>query len=567
MRIGNRSGFILGSALLVVGLTLGQMSARLPAAVTLTVDGGAVQGVINPHIYGLNFADEALAADLQLLVNRWGGNATTRYNWQNDTSNRASDWYFENIPNDNSAPHLLPDSASSNQWIDQNVRTGTDSILTVPLIGWTPKSREYACGFSVSKYGAQAATDPWRPDCGNGLLPDWTTPITGNAPTDTSAPIDEMFVQDWMAHLIGRYGTAAAGGVRFYNLDNEPMLWNHTHRDVHPQAVGYDELRDLTVQYAAAIKAADSAAQTLGPVVWGWTAYFYSAKDQEPGGAWWNNPQDRNAHGGVPLVPWYLQQLAAYEQAHGVRILDYLDLHYYPQASGVALSAAGDAATQARRLRATRSLWDSTYVDESWINEPVQLIPRMRDWVDTNYPGTKLAITEYNFGGHEHINGALAQAEVLGIFGREGVDLATLWDPPTFDQPAAFAFRMYRNVDGAGGQFGNLSLAASSSAPDTLSIFAAQRSTDLAMTLMVVNKTAVSQTANVQLSGFTPDLTAAVYQYSAQDTSQIVTLPAQPVTASGFTAVVPANSITLFVLPPAGDSYWNYLPAVVSDSE
>jgi hypothetical protein len=50
----------------------------------------------------------------------------------------------------------------------------------------------------------------------------------------------------------------------------------------------------------------------------------------------------------------------------------------------------------------------------------------MRDWVDTWYPGTRLAITEYNWGGLDGLNGALAQADVLGIFGREGLALATL---------------------------------------------------------------------------------------------------------------------------------------------
>ena len=51
-------------------------------------------------------------------------------------------------------------------------------------------------------------------------------PITGNNPADTSVAIGPTFVQDWVRHLIGRYGTAAQGGVKFYNLDNEPGLWN-----------------------------------------------------------------------------------------------------------------------------------------------------------------------------------------------------------------------------------------------------------------------------------------------------------------------------------------------------
>jgi hypothetical protein len=158
---------------------------------------------------------------------------------------------------------------------------------------------------------------------------------------------------------------------------------------------------------------------TLGPVTWGWCAYFYSAADNCGPGT------DYASHGNVPFTPWYLQQMKAYDDAHSLRILDYLDMHYYPQAQGVALSDAGDAATQARRLRSTRSLWDPTYADESWIagvaeGPYVRLIPRMQEWVNAYYPGTKLAITEYNWGALDHINGALAQADVLGIFGARG---------------------------------------------------------------------------------------------------------------------------------------------------
>jgi hypothetical protein len=524
---------------------VGQMAG--PA---LRVDVGSARHPISPYIYGMNFADEGLAAELRLPVRRWGGNATTRYNWQTDTSNHASDWYFENIPNDNANPAALPDGSSSDQFVEQNLRTGTATLLTIPLIGWTPHGRAYGCGFSVAKYGAQQSVDPWRTDCGNGVRSNGSE-IAGNDPHDVSDTITPAFVQDWMRHLIGRYGGAAAGGVRFYNLDNEPMLWADTHRDVHADPPSYDELRDRTLAYAAAIKAVDAAAQTLGPAEWGWSGYFWSALDAAPGGAWWNNPQDRLAHGNIPLVEWYLQQLRGYEQQFGTRILDYLDLHYYPQAQGVSLSPAGDAATQARRLRTTRSLWDPSYSDESWIGEAVQLIPRMRDWVARNYAGTKLAIGEYNWGALDHINGALAQADVLGIFGREGLDLATLWDPPSAGQPGAFAFRLYRNADGSGGGFGDVAVSATSGDQGVVAIYAAQRSADAALTAIVINKSDAPQTSVLSWSGFTPAGSAAAFRYSGANLAAIVRLADQSVTATGFSATFPAASMTLFIVAPA----------------
>lgn len=538
----------------------------------IAIDVAADRQPISPHIYGMNFADEALANELRLPVNRWGGNSTTRYNWQIDAYNTASDWYFQNIPNANSNLAALPTGSASDRFVEQNLRTGSESFIAIPMIGWVAKRRPpgdahpYDCGFSIAKYGAQQANDwQWDPDCGNGRKPDGS-PITGNNPADTSAVVTPAFMRAWIVHLVARFGAATDGGVRFYNLDNEPDLWHETHRDVFPLALTYDQYRDTTIAYATAIKAADPAARTLGPAAFGWTGYWHSPRDSQNQD--WSSPDDRNAHGGVPFVPWYLGQLRAYEQANGVRLLDYLDLHYYPQASGVALGPAGDAATQARRLRSTRALWDPTYVDESWIAQAgpdggiVKLIPRMKQWVNDHYPGTLLAIGEYNWGGLEHLNGALTQADVLGIFGREGLDLATMWSPPTADQPGAFAFRMYRNYDGNGGAFGDIRIQAVSSDQSRLAVYAAQRGGDQALTMLVINKTNTELTSLVTLRNAPSALSAQVFRYSAANLNTIQSLPDQVVSAAGFTATFPAQSITLFVMTDQQALSYLFLPLV-----
>lgn len=528
-----------------------------PPPPTLSIDASSGRHAISEDIYGMNyFADEQLAAELRLPVSRWGGNSATLYNWQISMSNAGSDWYFETLPTGNVNVATLPDGSATDQFVEQDRRTGTRSLLTIPLIGWTVKNNSSRsdpidCSFKVSKYGTQQSVNKWTPNCGDGLHTDGTY-LTGNDPTDTSMQISPDFETAWISHLTSKYGTAINGGVAYYNLDNEPMLWYHTHRDVHPQPVTYDEMRDRTYQYASAIKAADPTAKTLGPVAWGWCEYFYSSLDGCSAGV------DYQTHGNMPYVAWYLQQMRDYEQQQGVRILDYLDLHYYAQADGVSLSAAGDASTQALRLRSTRSLWDASYIDESWISYmasngvAVQLIPRMRDWVNTYYPGTKLAITEYNWGGMEDINGALAQADVLGIFGREGIDLATIWDPPSSTQPGAFAFRLYRNYDSAGHGFGDVSVLAMSSDQSMLAVYAAQRSADSALTIIVINKTANTINSAVSIVGLTLPLSAAVYQYSSANPSAIQRLADQQVSTSGFSAVFPGNSITLFVMETEG---------------
>ena len=61
-------------------------------AVTIQIDVAAGRRPISPLIYGTNFATAAQLADLNCPLNRSGGNAATRYNWQANASNRAADW-------------------------------------------------------------------------------------------------------------------------------------------------------------------------------------------------------------------------------------------------------------------------------------------------------------------------------------------------------------------------------------------------------------------------------------------------------------------------------------------
>src|SRR5262249_27159163 len=152
-------------------------------------------------------------------------------------------------------------------------------------------------------------------------------------------------------------------------------------------------------------------------------------------------------HGNMNYYPWLLQALQSYQTAHGTRLLDVCTAHYYPS-SGEALSTDDSQAMQLLRNKSTRSLWDPTYVDVSWIGQVVQMIPRMHGWVNTYYPGTQIGITEYNWGDDAQMNGATAQADVFGIFGREGLDLGTRWTTPDSSTPTFQAMKIYRNYDG-----------------------------------------------------------------------------------------------------------------------
>ncbi len=218
-----RSALPLLAAAVVTAATMvaGSPLAHAAAGPALTVDATAAGHPISPDVYGMNFADASLAKELRLPVDRWGGNATTRYNYLTSTSNRASDWYFENIPNDIADPSTLPDGSTTDQFVEKDQAAGTDTILTVPLIGWVPKAREKSCGFSVTKYGPQQSDRPV--DAGlrqrRGRR---RQDLTGNDPADTSMPAGADYVKGWVGTWARSTAMPRQAAVCFYDLDNEP---------------------------------------------------------------------------------------------------------------------------------------------------------------------------------------------------------------------------------------------------------------------------------------------------------------------------------------------------------
>ena len=547
-----------------VTLTLAAPAAAMGPA--LTVDTSAVDHAISPLIYGMNSyaLAPALQAKLHIPVDRWGGDFTTRYNYLLDVSNSANDYYFENSINTNTA---YPDVSQFNSQVAADAQYGSKTLAGVPLIGYTTK-RISACSFSAAKYGAQKTTDPYNPDCGLGVLLSGAQ-ITGNDPADTSTPIDQSFVSGWVNYLVKKFGPASAGGVGIYELDNEPEYYSAVHRDVHPAPMSYDEVTGKGIAYAKVIKAADPSALVSGPTISNFDTYFYSWQDLVTG---WSTgpcycyngaPTDRQAHGNIPLLAYYLQQFQAAQTSGGTRLLDYLDLHTYFAAANAAFNPAGDTALQAARLDSTRVFWDPTYTDPAYTDPsvttkppayPPQLIPFMKSLVAANYPGTRTAITEYAWGAQESINGAIAQADILGIFGKYALDLGTLWGPPdpVAQVPGVMAFQFFQNYDGSGSSFGNGSLNATTADQGKLSIYAARRSTDGVLTILVLNKTFGDLSSTLSLQ--TTAIAAKVFRYSNTNLAAIATQPDAPVTpVSGgkgsVTTTYPAQSITLLVLP------------------
>jgi hypothetical protein len=567
-----RMSLLFFSALALFAASHLKPSPNANTPVTINVDAAANRRGIDDRIYGVAFSDAGTIDDLSLPLNRWGGNTTSRYNWINSTANHARDYYFENIPD---IPNGGANGASADQFIQ--LAHGPKTIMTIPVLGYLPSANQKGCAYSVAKYVAQgccsgqAQSPPEPAGCGNGFSTAMGNPPLKhiNDPLDVETLYTSAHQADWIQHMTDTFRSAAAGGVKYYAIDNEPDLWDSTHFDIHPDPSTYDEIGGKMLEYAPLIKSKDPSSLVMGPVLSGWMWYFDSASDWASG-----NHNDWMNHGMVYFVPWYLQQAQTYEQANGVRILDILSLHWYPQGlrtvpGGPITNQEFDpnnpadevtTATKTLRNQSTRSLWDPNYVDQSWIhdlgyeNNMPHLIPLMRLWVDTYYPGTQIGITEYNWGAENDPNGATAQAEILGIFGREGLNLATRWTSPPAGPPVSNvynAYKMYRNYDGAHSKFGDLSVSSGQADADidNVSSFAALRSSDGALTIMVMAKVLSGDTqVTIDLANFNPSGGAAHY-WLLSSANAIAQQADVALAGASLTFTAHPETVNLFVIP------------------
>jgi len=549
-------------ALFLAAATIG-LSAR-DARAALDVNANADVHPISPYIYGTAANGDAYQRTMGTSVSRWGGNQVTRYNWESEDSNAGADWglcvqgylgrgAFSNVDYGSVSGESLRSSAQGAGPMNMAF------LFTVPTMGWVARDGSN----STCSTGVPGNDGP--PINGNGAITGYDPTANRNATSVRSQMrkgaafvyppnrTDGVVYQDELiSYIVSQVGRADAGGIKFYAFDNEYDLWSHTHRDVHPSRIGYDALLAKFIEFADAIKAIDPSAMTTGPVSWGWTNFWYSPLDA--GSDNYGTRADRAAHGNVPLLQWFLRKMREHDTQVGRRTLDVLDVHFYPQAGQYGNDAS--ASMQALRLRSTRDLWDPTYTTESWMNcceggPQIQVIRRLKSWINQEYPGTKLGITEWNWGADNHINGALTIADILGIFGREDVYLANYWTTPEDRSPGYWAWRMFRNVDGNFTGFGDTSVqaAAPTSDVDRVAVYASRDSATGQLKIMVVNKMpSTAYTTAINLSNFAPSGTGRVYQYSQADTAQIRRLADLTGVGATLNRTFDPYSITLLIL-------------------
>ena len=309
-----------------------------------------------------------------------------------------------------------------------------------------------------------------------------------------------------------------------------------------------------SLSLASALKAQFATAKVFGPAHYGFLGLYN-----------WNYDSSENP---TPTgYDWFFDQYVAAIQtasaSAGHQLVDVYDFHWYPEAtdsSGTRITYLVGPTLTADQVQAIvqspRSLWDSTYTENSYIagpdgilGGPINLLPRLKDKISHAGSTMGLSITEYNNGGSQHIAGTIAQADNLGAFGAQGLFAATFWVLYTTEPYTLGAFSAFRNFDGSGSNFGDTSVAASSSNNQAVTVYVSTDSSKAGRVVMVaINRSTATQTVNVTGQPL-PTTTAHLYQMTATSTAGQTTITpvaagTQSVSGTALTLSLPALSVT-----------------------
>ncbi len=509
--------------------------------VTITIDPSKTKP-ISPYIYGTNFYSGNTSPQPGFTFDRDGGNRWTAYNWETNASNAGSDYLYENdayLSSSNVPAEAVRSFIASDQG------AGLASLVTFQLQGYV----------SADESGPVARPFPnltrFKP------VVDKKSTVS-NAPFtfdptkfDSNVYMDEFaWALDQRLSGMGIFG-ATPTHPTFISLDNEPDLWNSTHEEVQGSTnISSTKFISKTVMLSEALKDQFQNLTIFGPVNYGFNGIYSwqgdSSLSPTPSGANW-------------FADKYLAGMKTASTAYGKPVVDVYDFHWYSEATdgttrvtNMTGSTLTDAQIQAV-VQSPRSLWDPTFTENSWITNsvlggPIQILSRLQAKINAENPGMKIAITEYENGGFNHIAGTIAQADNLGIFGSVGLFAANFWPPGGIYSYTLAGFRAFRGFDGANANFGDTSLQTTSSAVQNVVVYASSDTTTPGRVVIVaINRSNAAKVTAI--NGQTLSGTAHLYQMTAataagQTVVEPVSIGTMAVSGSSLTITLPGYSVT-----------------------
>jgi hypothetical protein len=498
---------------------------------------------ISPYIYGINFATKIDGVPTALTLDRTGGNRWTAYNWETNASNAGSDYLYQN---DSFLGNTKEPGGVVTGLISDDQKSGMASIVTVQMQGLV----------AGDESGPVNVSSP--PDKTRFKKVIYEKKSVSNEPlTAKPSTSDDYVYMDELLWALDHkfagqniFGSKSTTKPVFVSLDNEPELWNHTHLEIQGKTgITADSYIEKTISLATALKTQFPDLVIFGPAHYGFMGIYN-----------WNRELNATATGNNWFTDKYLVALKTASAAFDRPLVDVYDFHWYSEAT----DSAGTRITNLMSptltddqvqaiVQSPRSLWDKTYKEKSWITkdvigQPLAILDRLQTRIDAENPGMKLALTEYNNGGGQHIAGTIAQADNLGVFGARALFAATMW-PLSSKEPYSLAgFRAFRNFDGANHHFGDTSVEATSSDVSKVVVYLSTDSSRVGRVIMVaINRSPTDQLTTIAgqpLSGAAHLFEMSTVTAAKQTTIRPVATGVQPVSGTSITLTLPALSVT-----------------------
>ena len=535
--------------------------APVIANTLIEVNTGMERKSISPLIYGLNpyHYDATLtgmavnATGTGVTALRFGGDAVSTYNWEKNVN---TSW--------NSSCCATYNSNDNNRFLayasgQSSVNYGLKAGAPLKLISDANNLSAYSLiQISAAQYVAKDFGGCiMSPGCGAAATGGRLDEVLIQKPTALTLTPDladaHVYADEEVNYLINQAGLSTAGGPKGYCLENEPGIWSNTHPLNHPVKATCAEVITKNSSLAKRIKALDPNAETFGPGMFGFSEYVHLNTE----GSWGNPnyyPADWNTYNmsGVAgfnavnyqYMTWvcsYLRQMKIASDTEGKRLLDGLDIHFYNQGNNV--------------YQDSRSFWDPTYVETSWITsdviggKPLYLVNYLQKAITDYYPGTKLAITEWgNFENYNQVATGIYTADILGAFGKNDVYMGTYFGR-LMGFPAG-AYKIFRNYDGNNGEYGSTSVSSQSTDNGKVTAYASIEGTDeRKLHVVLINRSAVTEPITLSLTSSVNYKTADIFAMESAGSGAIVQKNSiADISSNQLTYSLPARSVYHFIL-------------------
>ena len=515
----------------------------------INIDADAGRQSVSPYLYGRNnnFSDASgsptSASKIQLykeaglrFARENGGNNATKYNWKRKISSHP-DWY---------------NNVYSHDWdyASQSIQTDLTYMQTMwafQLIGKVAADKDN----NFNDWGYNQSQ--WWSGVAQNLAGGGTVNPDGGAEAIVEGNPD-LYLMNWNAdsttgildHWFGDGGLGLSeNNFQYWGMDNEPEIWSGTHDDIMPTQLSASDFMDLYFAVAKKAREKYPEIKLTGPITcneWQW--YKWANESIYIDGKYYC------------WLEYFLKRVAEEQNATGIRLLDVVDIHWYPSET-----------SNAEVIQSYRIFYDMNYtypgangvktINGGWDNslQKEYIFQRINNWLNqyfgTNH-GITLGLSEFASNTSDVNVNSVLYASMLGTFANNGVEFFAPWTWKTGMWETLHLFSRYSK---------NTSVSSTSSLEATVSGYTTVNSNADSMTVILVNRDLNnSKNVNVNLSSFVvSDGNYSTLQLESLPSSETFvshtsnTLKNGAVSVSGnaFTITLPKISTTAVILKAA----------------